>query len=86
MPELSRFLGTVIRMYRDDHPPPHFHAIYGEFSAQISIHSPGIIKGKVPPRVLGYVVEWAMLHEEALLRCWTAAHADQTIGKIPPLT
>lgn len=28
MPELSRFYGIVIQMYFDDHPPPHFHAIY----------------------------------------------------------
>ena len=29
MPELSRFYGIVIRMYFDDHGPPHFHAYYG---------------------------------------------------------
>jgi hypothetical protein len=29
MPEISRFLGIVIRMYYRDHPPPHFHAEYG---------------------------------------------------------
>jgi hypothetical protein len=30
MPEISRFFGIVIRMYFDDHNPPHFHAIYAE--------------------------------------------------------
>jgi hypothetical protein len=35
MPELARFYGIVIRMYADDHPPPHFHAQYAEFSAII---------------------------------------------------
>ena len=69
MPEISRFLGIIIRMYRDEHPPPHFHAIYGEFSAQISIRNPAIIQGKLPARVLGYVTEWATLHEEELARC-----------------
>lgn len=29
MPELSRFFGIVIRMYIQDHVPPHFHAEYG---------------------------------------------------------
>jgi hypothetical protein len=29
MPEISRFFGIVIRMYFDDHDPPHFHARYG---------------------------------------------------------
>ena len=29
MPEISRFLGIVIKMFFDDHNPPHFHAEYG---------------------------------------------------------
>jgi hypothetical protein len=28
MPELSRFYGLTIRMYYDEHPPPHFHVSY----------------------------------------------------------
>lgn len=85
MPEISRFLGISIRMYRDEHLPPHFHAIYNEFAAQISIRNPAIINGKLPPRVLGYVTEWAALHEDELARCWDAARSDQPIGKIEPL-
>ncbi|MDQ6778495.1 MAG: DUF4160 domain-containing protein [Actinomycetota bacterium] len=27
------FYGIVIFMYRPDHPPPHFHAQYGEYVA-----------------------------------------------------
>jgi AraC-like DNA-binding protein len=30
VPEISRFLGIVIRMFFSDHAHPHFHAIYGE--------------------------------------------------------
>jgi hypothetical protein len=30
MPEISRFLGIIIKMFFDDHNPPHFHAEYGE--------------------------------------------------------
>jgi len=26
MPEISRFYGIVIKMFFDDHDPPHFHA------------------------------------------------------------
>jgi hypothetical protein len=85
MPEISRFLGISIRMYRDEHLPPHFHAIYNEFAAQISIRQPAIINGKLPPRVLGYVIEWASLHENELAQYWDAARSDQVIGKIEPL-
>ncbi len=30
MPEISRFFGIVIKMFFDDHNPPHFHAEYGD--------------------------------------------------------
>ncbi len=29
VPEISRFFGIVIKMFFDDHNPPHFHAEYG---------------------------------------------------------
>jgi hypothetical protein len=85
MPEISRFLGVIIRMYRDEHLPPHFHAIYGESSAQISIRSPAIIRGKLPPRVLGFVTEWAALQEAELQRNRRASQTDGRIEKIAPL-
>jgi hypothetical protein len=45
MPTLSIFFGIVIRMYYDDHPPPHFHAIYGEHEAKIGIETLELIDG-----------------------------------------
>jgi phosphomannomutase len=33
VPRISAFYGIVIAMYFDEHPPPHFHARYGEFDA-----------------------------------------------------
>ena len=85
MPEISRFLGIVIQMYRDEHPPPHFHAIYGEFSAQIAIGPPSLIRGRLPARVLGYVTEWAVLHQAELLAAGKPRKQDQPVGKIEPL-
>jgi hypothetical protein len=35
MPELSRFLGIVIGIFPREHPPPHFHAVYGEYQIQL---------------------------------------------------
>ena len=51
MPEISRFYGVVIRMFFDDHNPPHFHAEYGEDEALININTLGIIAGRLPSRV-----------------------------------
>jgi hypothetical protein len=39
MPEISRFLGIIIKMFFDDHNPPHFHAEYGNDSALIDIRN-----------------------------------------------
>ena len=33
VPTISQFYGITIRMYFDDHPPPHFHAYYGSEAA-----------------------------------------------------
>jgi len=37
MPIISLFFGIIIRMYHDDHPPPHFHASYQGFEAFVAI-------------------------------------------------
>jgi hypothetical protein len=55
MPELSRFYGIVVRMYFDDHLPPHFHAHYGEHSALINIQTMAVFAGQLPPRALGKI-------------------------------
>ncbi|MCJ7583972.1 MAG: DUF4160 domain-containing protein [Anaerolineales bacterium] len=37
MSEISRFFGISIKMFFDEHPPPHFHAEYGEHKAVVDI-------------------------------------------------
>jgi hypothetical protein len=39
MPRICEFLGIVIYMYFSDHVPSHFHAIYGQYEAEVSIDS-----------------------------------------------
>ncbi len=45
MPEISRFYGIVIKMFFDDHNPPHFHALYGEYEVLININSFPVFDG-----------------------------------------
>lgn len=45
MPRLSAFYGIVTWMYRPDHPPPHFHAQYGEHVAQIELATLRVLSG-----------------------------------------
>ena len=60
MPQISIFLGIIIKMYYREHNPPHFHADYGEHKAIIDIRKLELWSGYLPPRVLGLVIEWAV--------------------------
>ena len=72
-------------MYFDDHLPPHFHAEYGEYEALININSLAVFAGKLPPRALGLVMEWASLHQDELKSFWEQAKGLKPLGKIDPL-
>ncbi|NBD16032.1 MAG: DUF4160 domain-containing protein [Cyanobacteria bacterium] len=85
MPEISRFLGIIITMYYNDHSPPHFHVRYNKQKAIIDINSLSILQGKLSPRVLGLVIEWATLHQTELRENWERARNQQPICKIEPL-
>jgi hypothetical protein len=85
MPEISRFFGIVIKMFFDDHNPPHFHAEYGDSTALIDIRNLSVFAGSLSPRVLGLVIEWATLHRQELLDDWEKAKVQQELQKIAPL-
>lgn len=85
MPEISRFFGIVIGLFYDDHHPPHFHARYQDHKASIDINDLKIIEGSLPPRVLGLVVEWAILHKKELLANWELARKQKPLKPIEPL-
>jgi hypothetical protein len=72
-------------MYRPDHPPPHFHAQYGEYVAQIELGTWRVIAGSLPPRALRLVREWAALHPDELAANWERAQALEPLTAIDPL-
>jgi hypothetical protein len=85
VPEISRFFGIVIQMFYDDHAPPHFHARYGKEQAVISVPGLMVLKGGLPPRALGLVMEWAALHRSELLEDWALAKGKAPLRSIAPL-
>ena len=85
MPEISRFPGIVIAMYFKEHAPAHFLAKYGEDRAAFSIQDLNLIEGRLPPRVVSLVLEWAFLHREELLDNWARAERREELRKIEPL-
>jgi hypothetical protein len=86
MPEICRFFGIVIKMYPNDHVPPHFHAEYAEFEARVNINTLGVIESDLPPRAMGLVTEWAMLHRNELLVLWDRASKGLPLNKLDPLS
>ena len=86
MPEISRFLGIIISLYFDDHNPPHIHISYNEDEALVSINDSLVLRGELPPRVLGLVMEWTQLHRSELLENWNMIQDSGKYFKIEPLT
>ena len=72
-------------MYFNEHNPPHFHARYGDHKAEITIETLSIIAGRLPPRVLGLVMEWGALHRQELMEDWELARQQIELKRIAPL-
>lgn len=85
MPEISRFYGIVIRMYYNDHLPPHLHAEYGGIEMVLGIDTLAVIAGKLPPRATGLVMEWAIQHQVELQTVWNQARQMQPMDRVDPL-
>lgn len=82
---ISRFLGVVVTMNFSDHASPHFHVRYGEWRAAVTIDPPKLSSGRLPPRAVGFVTEWATLHRDELLANWELARTHQPLRAIEPL-
>lgn len=85
MPTISRFYGIDIRMFYNDHAPPHFHALYGEFELIVDIQPILIREGSAPGRVRSMVLEWAALHQQELMEDWKRCRDALAPNPIAPL-
>lgn len=85
MPRIAQLYGIVIYMYFRDHPPPHLHAIYGRFEAEVEIATGGILKGHLPPRARRLVHEWSREYRRELEENWGLARAHRPLRSLPPL-
>jgi hypothetical protein len=85
MPRISSFYGIAIYMYvGGEHPPPHFHAIYAEFEAQVAFDGT-VLNGSLPKRAAGLVTTWARLHRDELDANWQRVLAREPLASIEPL-
>ena len=81
MPEIARFYGIIIKLFFGDHPPPHFHAVYGENIGVFSIDTLEMIEGDLSNRAKKLVSEWANINKTELKHIWET----QEFRKLPPL-
>lgn len=85
MPEISRFFGIVIRMFYEDHNPPHLHAEFQGRKAVFDFQG-NIMRGDlVSKTAVKLVREWIDLHLAELQEDWQLASAGKEIKKIEPL-
>jgi hypothetical protein len=85
MPTISVFFGIVIKMFYDDHNPPHFHAEHQGEKAVFDFRG-NMLRGKISSRTAVKLIrEWVDLHESDLAANWAEMLAGREIRRIEPL-
>jgi hypothetical protein len=77
IPTVAVIDGVKIQFYPDEHPPPHFHAVFAEFVAQIRIELAAVLKGSLPPQKLPAILAWTLKNRGALMDTWNVLAAGQ---------
>jgi len=70
MPEIIRFARSVLRMYADDHRPPHFHVVGPDFAVVVDINSLEVISGEARANDIAEALTWAEENQVALAMFW----------------
>ena len=85
MPTIAYFLGIAVRMYYNDHDPPHVHVRYQVYRARVLIADGAVRDGRLPPTTVRLVKEWTDLRRDLLMRNWDAARNDEALERIEGL-
>ncbi len=67
---LQRFGTVSVRMYSDDHRPPHFHIVAPDFQVLVRISDLVVMAGKARPAQVVEAMAWAQAHQEMLALKW----------------
>ena len=85
MPTISDFYGIYIQMYDDDKHGPHFHAIYAEHRASLTIADCEFLAGRIPQHAYRLVRAWWKLHRNELQANWELLRRHQKPERIDGL-
>jgi hypothetical protein len=58
---------------------------YSGYQAAIAIDDFAVVAGRLPPRVLGLVIEWATVHQIELRANWERAARREPLQPVAPL-
>ncbi len=70
MPTLHRLGAVSLRIYADDHRPPHFHIVAPDFQVLVRISDLRVIAGEARPAQIAGAIAWAHAHRESLALKW----------------
>ena len=70
MPTLHRVGAVSVRMYADDHRPPHFHIVAPDFQVLVRISDLAVIAGGARPPQIAEALSWARTRREMLALKW----------------
>ena len=70
MPTIQRFGSVSVRMYADDHRPPHFHIVGPDFQVLVRLSDLTVIAGEARANQMAAAMAWARAHREELARKW----------------
>jgi len=70
MPTIARLPGANIRIYADDHAPPHFHLVGPRSDAQVRLDTLEVLRGVADRRDLEEARAWSMANPGVLRKEW----------------
>ena len=70
MPTIQRFGSTSVRLYADDHRPPHFHIVGPDFQVLVRISDLTVMAGEARPNQIAEAIAWARAYREMLALKW----------------
>jgi hypothetical protein len=82
VPRIASFEGLVVKLYFNDHPPPHVHVYAGRAgrpgvrAARISIDTGEVIDGQLEPAKVATVKSWCERYRATLRAGWQRAQLN----------
>lgn len=70
MPVIKRFGAVSLRLYADDHHPPHFHIVGPEFQLLVRLSDLTTLAGEAHASDIVEVLAWARENQSLLARKW----------------